>query len=207
MKKLKELYQQSLQELCHTKTVVLCGLLAALAIVLSMVASIQLGPYIKIGFSEPRSDGGSNAKLANVLPNRIVEFLFGPAVGCLFGGALDLLKYVLKPDGPFFFGFTFNAMLSGLIYGTLLYRRPVSIKRIVIAEFFVKLVINCGLNTLWISMLYGKGFIALLGPRVIKNVIMLPIDSFILFFALTYAKKIAAQFGFFTVKSGAKERA
>ena len=51
MKKLKELYQQSLQELCHTKTVVLCGLLAALAIVLSMVASIQLGPYIKIGFS------------------------------------------------------------------------------------------------------------------------------------------------------------
>ena len=132
MKKLKELYQQSLQELCHTKTVVLCGLLAALAIVLSMVASIQLGPYIKIGFSG--------------LPNRIVEFLFGPAVGCLFGGALDLLKYVLKPDGPFFFGFTFNAMLSGLIYGTLLYRRPVSIKRIVIAEFFVKLVINCGLN-------------------------------------------------------------
>ena len=200
MKKLKELYQQSLQELCHTKTVVLCGLLAALAIVLSMVASIQLGPYIKIGFSEPRSDGGSNAKLANILE-------FGPAVGCLFGGALDLLKYVLKPDGPFFFGFTFNAMLSGLIYGTLLYRRPVSIKRIVIAEFLVKLVINCGLNTLWISMLYGKGFIALLGPRVIKNVIMLPIDSFILFFALTYAKKIAAQFGFFTVKSGAKERA
>ena len=56
-------------------------------------------------------------------------------------------------------------------------------------------------------MLYGKGFIALLGPRVIKNVIMLPIDSFILFFALTYVKKIAAQFGFFTVKSGAKERA
>ena len=189
MKKLKELYQQSLKELCRTKTIVLCGLLAALAIVLSLVASIQLGPYIKIGFSG--------------LPNRIVEFLFGPVVGCLFGGALDLLKYVLKPDGPFFFGFTFNAMLSG----SLLYRRPVSIKRIVIAEFFVKLVINCGLNTLWISMLYGKGFIALLGPRVIKNVIMLPIDSFILFFALTYARKIAAQFGFFTITTGAKERA
>ena len=28
MKKLKELYQQSLQELCHTKTVVLCGTLS-----------------------------------------------------------------------------------------------------------------------------------------------------------------------------------
>ncbi len=145
MKKLKELYQQSLKELCRTKTIVLCGLLAALAIVLSLVASIQIGPYIKIGFSG--------------LPNRIVEFLFGPVVGCLFGGALDLLKYVLKPDGPFFFGFTFNAMLSGLIYGSLLYRRPVSVKRIVIAEFFVKLVINCGLNTLWISMLTEKALL------------------------------------------------
>ena len=50
MKKLKELYQQSLKELCRTKTIVLCGLLAALAIVLSLVASIQIGPYIKIGF-------------------------------------------------------------------------------------------------------------------------------------------------------------
>lgn len=57
-------------------------------------------------------------------------------------------------------------------------------------------------------MLYGKGFIALLGPRVIKNVIMLA-ESTVLSCSLqlTYAKKIAAQFGFFTVKSGAKERA
>ena len=191
MQKLKELYQHSLKEFCNTKTVVLCGILAALAIVLSMVASIQFGPYIRIGFSG--------------LPNRIVEFLFGPVVGCLFGGALDFLKYIVKPDGPFFFGFTFNAMFSGLIYGTLLYRRPVSIKRIVIAEFIVKLVINCGLNTLWLSMLYGKGFIALIGPRIIKNIIMLPIDSIILLFTLTYAGKIAAKFGFFTMKTRSEE--
>lgn len=193
MKKIKQLFSDSLHEFTVTKNLVLCGLMAAIAIVLSMVASISIGPYVKIGFSG--------------IPNRIVEFLFGPVVGCIFGGALDLLKFMIKPDGPFFFGFTFNVMLAGLIYGCLLYHKPLSIKRIVIAEFLVKLIVNCGLNTLWISMLYGKGFIALLGPRVIKNVIMLPIDSFILFFALTYVKKIAAQFGFFTVKSGAKERA
>lgn len=82
MKKLKELYQQSLQELCHTKTVVLCGLLAALAIVLSMVASIQLGPYIKIGFSG--------------LPNRIVEFLFGPGSRMSLWRCTRPLKVCLK---------------------------------------------------------------------------------------------------------------
>ena len=182
MKKIKQLFSDSLHEFTVTKNLVLCGLMAALAIVLSIVASISIGPYVKIGFSG--------------LPNRIVEFLFGPVVGCIFGGALDLLKFMIKPDGPFFFGFTFNAMLAGLIYGYLLYHKPLSIKRIVIAEFLVKLIVNCGLNTLWISMLYGKAFFVLLPMRLLKNVIMLPIDSAIVFFALSLTKQTVGKLGF-----------
>lgn len=182
MKKIKQLFSDSLHEFTVTKNLVLCGLMAALAIVLSMVASISIGPYVKIGFSG--------------LPNRIVEFLFGPVVGCIFGGALDVLKFMIKPDGPFFFGFTFNAMLAGLIYGYLLYHKPLSIKRIVIAEFLVKLIVNCGLNTLWISMLYGKAFFVLLPMRLLKNVIMLPIDSAVVFFALSLTKQTVGKLGF-----------
>lgn len=115
------------------------------------------------------------------------------------------VKIILHVEDTESYMSTRSAMLSGLIYGTLLYRRPVSIKRIVIAEFIVKLVINCGLNTLWLSMLYGKGFIALIGPRIIKNIIMLPIDSIILLFTLTYAGKIAAKFGFLTMKTRSEE--
>lgn len=186
MKKIKQIYGNSFKELFITKNVVLCGLMAALAVVLSMVASIEAGPYIKIGFSG--------------LPNRVVECLFGPVVGCLFGGMLDILKYVLKPTGPFFFGFTFNVMLAGLIYGTILYQKPVAVKRIVAAEILTKLVVNCLLNTLWISMLYGKGFFALLPLRMLKNAIMLPIDSCILYFTLTYVKKMVHHLGVYTQK-------
>lgn len=182
MKKIKQLFSDSLHEFTVTKNLVLCGLMAAIAIVLSMVASISIGPYVKIGFSG--------------IPNRIVEFLFGPVVGCIFGGALDLLKFMIKPDGPFFFGFTFNVMLAGLIYGCLLYHKPLSIKRIVIAEFLVKLIVNCGLNTLWISMLYGKAFFVLLPMRLLKNVIMLPIDSAVVFFALSLTKQTVGKLGF-----------
>ena len=173
MKKIKEIFSNSFNELFVTKNIVLCGLLAALAVVLGMVASIDIGPYIRIGFSG--------------LPNRIVEFLFGPVVGSIFGGMLDILKYVIKPSGPFFFGFTFNAM--------------VTIKRILVAEFLTKLIVNCLLNTLWISMLYGKGFFALLPLLVLKNAIMLPIDTCILFFVLTYVKKIVHRFDFHTKRS------
>lgn len=194
MKKIKQLFSDSLHEFTVTKNLVLCGLMAAIAIVLSMVASISIGPYVKIGFSG--------------IPNRIVEFLFGPVVGCIFGGVLDLLKFMIKPDGPFFFGFTFNVMLAGLIYGCLLYHKPLSIKRIVIAEFLVKLIVNCGLNTLWISMLYGKAFFVLLPMRLLKNVIMLPIDSAIVFFALSLTKQTVGKLGFSLIsakKLSAKE--
>ncbi len=184
MKKMKEIYKDSLKELLNTRNMVLCGLMAALAVVLSLVASIDIGPYIRVGFSG--------------LPNRVVECLFGPVTGCLFGGMLDVLKYILKPSGPFFFGFTFNVMVAGLIYGTLLYRNPVTVKRIVAAEFLTKLLVNCLLNTLWISMLYGKGFFAILPLRVLKNAIMLPIDSCILYFTLTYMKKLVSKLGDFS---------
>lgn len=184
MKKMKEIYRDSLKELLNTRNMVLCGLMAALAVVLSLVASIGIGPYIRVGFSG--------------LPNRVVECLFGPVTGCLFGGMLDVLKYILKPSGPFFFGFTFNVMVAGLIYGTLLYRNPVTVKRIVAAEFLTKLLVNCLLNTLWISMLYGKGFFAILPLRVLKNAIMLPIDSCILYFTLTYMKKLVSKLGDFS---------
>ncbi len=181
MKKTFQVFRDSWRELFVTKNIVLCGLMAALAVVLSMVASIDIGPYIRIGFSG--------------LPNRVVECLFGPVTGCLFGGMLDVLKYMLKPSGPFFFGFTFNAMLAGLIYGMLLYQKPITVRRIVAAEFLVKLIVNCLLNTLWISMLYGKGFFALLPLRMLKNAIMLPIDSCILYFTLTYVKRIMKYLG------------
>lgn len=182
IKEYKEICKSSCRELLVTRNVVLCGLMAALAVVLSMVASIEVGPYIRIGFSG--------------IPNRVVECLFGPVTGCLFGGALDILKYVLKPTGPFFFGFTFNVMVAGIIYGSILYKKTVSIKRIVAAELLTKVLVNCILNTLWISMLYGKGFFILLPARLLKNAVMLPIDSAILYFSLTYVKKIVCRMGF-----------
>lgn len=182
MKKIKEMLISSWKELFVTKNLVLCGLLAALAVVLGLVATLEIGPYIRIGFSG--------------LPNRVVEYLMGPVAGCIFSGMLDVLKYIVKPTGPFFFGFTFNAMAAGAIYGCILYKKPVTIKRILAAEFLTKLVVNCLLNTLWISVLYGKGFMAILPLRIVKNAIMLPIDSCILYFTLVYVKKVVSRLDF-----------
>ncbi len=160
----------------EVKVMTFCGLMAALAIVLGKVATIKFGPYIKVGFSG--------------LPNRIVDYLFGPVVGAIFGGALDIIKWFLSSDGNFFIGFTISAMTASVIYGLFLYKKPVKLWRVVAAELCVKVFCNVFLNTLWLNMLYGKAISAILPGRILSNFIMLPIDSAILFMILTAVSQV-----------------
>jgi ECF transporter S component (folate family) len=129
-------------------------MMCALAMGLNMVASFSVGPYVRIGFSG--------------LPNQVVAYLFGPAVGGIFGAALDVIKYLIKPDGAFFPGFTVSAALGGMIYGALLYKKKVSLPRVFAAQLLVKVFVNILLNTLWLNMLYGKAFFVLLPSFTVK---------------------------------------
>ena len=168
--KKQNIFVSSSQELKKVPALAACAMFAALAMILNSVASISIGPYIKIGFS--------------AIPNQLVDYLFGLVTGSLFAGVLDIVKYVLKPDGAFFFGFTFNAMLAAFIYGCFYYKKKLTLWRVLLAKLIVILVVNVFLNTLWLDMLYGKGFLVLLPARAVKNLIMWPIDS-VIFFALT----------------------
>ena len=142
MKKLATLYTQSSQEIRKTRTIASCAMLAAVAIVLGYF-SIELGNSLRIGFSS--------------VPNRLVDYLFGPVVGAYFGGLLDILKYIIKPTGTFFPGFTFDAMLAGVICGSVLYGRKLTLGRVFLAKFLVLIICNVFFNTLWISIRFLSG--------------------------------------------------
>jgi ECF transporter S component (folate family) len=167
MKKLLALISESYHEFKHVSTITTCAMFGAMSIVLSQVASIKVTPNLKIGFS--------------ALPNELVDYLFGPVVGSLFGGGMDILKYVLKPDGAFVPGLTFNAMLAAFIYGMFLYKRPLSLRRMLAAKFVVALFCNIILGTYWLSLINGKGYLAILPARTFKNLIQWPVDSLIFF--------------------------
>lgn len=165
MKKLANLFIDSYKELNNTvPTITTIGMLGAISLVLGYF-SIDLTSYIKIGFAP--------------VANQMVYYLFGPTLGACYGFAIDMLKYFIKPTGSWFPGFTLNAMLGGVIYGVILYKKPLSFRRVLFAKFVVVVFINILLSTLWLSMMYGKGFMALLPARAIKNLIMWPIDSMI----------------------------
>ena len=170
MKKMAALFTDSAREFKNVRTICLCGVFAALAIVLSYVASIQIGDYIRIGFSG--------------LPNEFVDFIFGPAVGSVFAAMLDILKYLLKPTGGFIPGLTLNAFLAGLVYGSFLYQKPIRFWRILVMKLVVGLGINVLLGTYWLSQYYGWSFFLRLPDRLVSNLIMWPVDTVVLYLLL-----------------------
>lgn len=161
---------KSLDEFKNLRNVVFCGMMAAVAIILGYVATIRIGQFIRIGFSG--------------LPNQVVDFLFGPAVGAIFGAALDIIKWFLQPSGDFFPGFTISAALGGIIYGFAFYKKNISVIRVFSAQLIVKVFVNIGLNSLWLKILYDQAIIALLPGRILSNAIMLPVDTFITYVML-----------------------
>ena len=54
--------------------------------------------------------------------------------------------------------------------------------RLIISVILVNCISNIGLNTLWVSITTGKAFIVLLGTRIIKEIVMVPIQIVVILF-------------------------
>lgn len=167
MKKFVTMLSESAKELRSTRNLTLCAMFAAIAVVLGYF-TIQISSFLKIGFSG--------------IPNQIVSCLFGPAAGAMFGGALDIIKYIIKPTGAYFPGFTISAIVAGLIYGSFYYKKNPGFMRVLAASFLVNVIVNIGFNTLWLAIMYnydGVKYLAVLQTRAIKNIVMTPVDAIV----------------------------
>ena len=167
--------RKSAGEFKKLQTVVFCGIMGALSIILGLIASIHFGPF-SITYAW--------------IPNRIIDFMFGPVVGALYGGVMDVIKFMLKPNGSFNLAYTAMAVLAGLIFGVVLYNKQISFMRIVFAQTLVKIFINVGMGTYLMAFERGQAFMALMPVRLIKNLIMIPLDSILLFIVLSALTKI-----------------
>lgn len=113
------------------------------------------------------------------LPVAAEGILFGPLYGGILGGLSDILCYIVKPTGAFFPGFTFSAIVQGVIYGTLL-RKDQSLGRIITASALDTLIVSMILNPIWLMMLYSNSFKVIFMGRIIKVLIMFPINTILL---------------------------
>lgn len=188
--KFKYLYIDSVKHLSDTRNLVICGMMAALAIALNF-ASFQI-PLFQVGVSG--------------LPNRIIDFMFGPVIGMIFAGIVDAIETITK-GYQFSIGYNLQAILGGLVYGTFYYNLQIkkphnssagswikaniqSITMILIAQIIVKIFLNILFGTYLYSIFYGKAFWAILPARTLKNLVQIPADTIVHFILLAMFQQL-----------------
>ena len=87
------------------------------------------------------------------------------------GGLGDIVGALLFPAGPYFPGFTLPAVLTALCTA-LFIRINASLLRITLSVLINQFFGSVILNSVWISILYGKGFVALIPSRILQSGIM-----------------------------------
>lgn len=156
------------QNMRRNKKIILAAVCLALRLVLSRFLSIKT-PIVVISFG--------------FIPTALAAIYLGWKWTVLINVLGDLVGALLFPTGPFFIGYTISAGLAGLIYGLLLFKPRSNamserqfILRAIIAVVLIAIIVNVGLNTFWISITAGKAFWPLLATRIVKELIMIPIQ-------------------------------
>lgn len=173
MQKKQNIFVRSLRELKDTRCLALTALLIAINIALDLLGlSVKLPPNLRISFG--------------FLCNAAIGMLFGPVVGMMAGVCTDVLGYFAGnlTMGAYFPGYTLTAITAGLFWGLWLYPRKVAVWRALGAKACINLFCNIGLNTLWLTLTGGEAMRALLALRVPKNLLLLPVETVLLYFAM-----------------------
>ena len=166
---IKEMLKVELRDL------VLLGIIVAMKIILSRFTVGTTIVHVSLGF----------------IGSAMLGYLFGPVWGSIGGGISDLVSSALFGNqGGFFLGFTLSAMIGPFIYGLVFYQKPVKIWRIILATLLVTVVVNIGLNTLWVHLLYGMDFRVVLIQRIPKEAITPWLDMIISYFVLNAISRV-----------------
>lgn len=136
-----------------TKIITLSALFIALILILKTFATFFLFGSTKFGFS--------------FIPEVIGSAMLGPAVGAAIGGLSDILGLLIKQDGAYFPGFTLSAIIKCIIYGLFLYKKPKSLKNVIYAILSAMLLVDLGVNSLWINKIYGTKISAVFISKVV----------------------------------------
>ncbi len=145
-----------------TRTIAFVGLLVSMEIILTRFMSFQT-PIVRVGFG--------------FIPIAFSAIMFGPLIGGLTGAIADITGMMIFPAGAYFPGFTLSAFLGGVIYGLFLHRKQITLLNVALCVLVITLVVDLGLNTLWLSMITGKAAMVLLIPRLYKSALMFPIQT------------------------------
>ena len=152
---------------------VVMALMVAINIVLVRFLSIPMATIrIDIGF----------------LPIAVTAMMFGPISAAIVGVMADIIGVTFFSPFTMFPGFTLSAFLIGMVYGFLIHKHKRNNFTTILAVLIVTIIIQLGLDTLWVHMITGNPYTALLPLRAIRTAVMIPVQ-FILIKSIAHAFK------------------
>jgi ECF transporter S component (folate family) len=124
------------------------------------------------------------------IPIALTSVLFGPIVGAVSAAIADVLGMLAFPTGgPYFPGFTVSTALYAFIYGLFLYNRPFKLKTVMLCVLTNVLIVDFVLVSVWLRILWQMPYEALVVTRVIKCVILYPVQVLVLYYGINAIKK------------------
>lgn len=117
--------------------------------------------------------------------NALGAMIFGPVVGFLSGAVSDTLGCILFPSPePYFFPYILVEMLSSFIFGVFLWRRKLSVNRVLLSKFAVNVVCNLLVNPaitklyyVWLGDSTQTAYAFVTAVRVGKNLVLFPLEA------------------------------
>ena len=165
----KEYWKQAASELKNTKTLIFAALMIALRIALKSV-SIYIAADLRISIE--------------FLVNALGAMTFGPVVAIAGAAVSDTLGALLFPSGPYFFLFIFTEIAGSMVFALFFYRTRISVTKVILSRFctnfFVNIVLQTPIMYLYYQMMLGKTYKIFNLPRMIKNLVLFPVESLLL---------------------------
>ena len=162
MKSRKNLYKS-------TRILVFSALLIALDVIFTRFLRWEIYPYDRYSLQ--------------FLSHGLSGILFGPIIALVNCVAGDLVGMLLNSGGlSLYLPVTANCALRGVLYGLLLWKKPASLVRILIAVALVTVLCDLLINSWIMSGFYGLPYWTIFVTKLPLRIASIPLYSFVLWF-------------------------
>lgn len=184
----KAYWKEAARNFQNSRMLVFAALICALRIVVKA---------IKI----PAIPGGLSITF-DAYVNALGSIVYGPLVGLAVGAICDTIGAILFPSGAYFFPFIFVEMSSSFIFALFFWKKQLSVPRVLLARFTVSFICNIILTSLFMKWMFVLGLLPYLkaysvvnAARIVKNLVMFPLESVLIVLILNTFLPVLRRFG------------
>lgn len=183
----KKYWKEALSSVKKTKDITIISLIFALMMVCKLIPLPSGFGDLGISFT--------------YLFMALIGIIYGPFYGFLIGALSDTLGFFINSSGFFFFGYTLQAALTGMLYGLFFYKTKINFSKVLICRLMVNILMNVVLGSICYIMVFTdfkwfgsdfnkflKSYITLLSLP--KNIVYLLPQSLFLFYFIKLTSPI-----------------